>query len=40
MVIISFKIEVGDFMLVEYPNTSVSAIFNDNSFTDLNIVSY
>ncbi|WP_427071275.1 rhomboid family intramembrane serine protease [Lysinibacillus fusiformis] len=29
--------DMGDFMLVEYPNTSVYAIFNDNSFTDLNI---
>lgn len=24
-------------MLIEYPNTSAYAIFNDNSFTDLNI---
>ncbi|WCH47023.1 rhomboid family intramembrane serine protease [Lysinibacillus sp. OF-1] len=29
--------DMGDFMLVEYPNTSVYAIFSDNSFTDLNI---
>lgn len=29
--------DMGDFMLVEYPNTSVYAIFNDNFFTDLNI---
>lgn len=29
--------DMGDFMLIEYPNTSAYAIFNDNSFTDLNI---